>query len=101
MSSTSVLQLGQVVVTAGVSEVMSTDLSFHTFVYTSLLRHEGGDWGELCESDRISNELAAVSGRRLLSVYECAASHQSHGSRLYIITEADRSVTTVLWPREY
>lgn len=80
---------------------MSSDLSFHTFVYQALARHGRGDWGELCVSDRESNDLALKSTGRLLSVYETGLAHVHHGKRIYIITEHDRSVTTVLWPSEY
>ena len=93
--------MGQVVTTAAIQSLMASDLSFHTFIYTSLMRHEEGDWGEVGEEDHESNELALVTGRRLFSVYQCSTAHSEHGDRIYIITEADRSVTTVLWPREY
>lgn len=72
------------------------------------MRHHGGDWaevGEECLSDpwrnHESNELALVTGRRLFSVYDCSAAHSVYGGRIYIITEADRSATTVLWAGEY
>ena len=97
----SVLSLGQVVATSSIHSLMSSDLSFHTFVYTSLMRHGEGDWGEVCEEDHESNELALVSGRRVFSVYECGPVHQEYGRKIYVITEADRSATTVLWPWEY
>ena len=93
--------MGQVVATSAIQSLMSSDLSFHTFIYTSLMRHHEGDWGEVCPEDHESNELALVTDRRLFSVYDCSSSHSVHGDRIYIITEADRSATTVLWPREY
>ena len=93
--------MGQVVVTSSIKSLMSSDLSFHTFIYTSLMRHQEGDWGEVGEEDHESNEMALITGRRLFSVYDCSASHSVHGDRIYIITEADRSVTTVLWAAEY
>ena len=93
--------MGQVVATSAIQSLMSSDLSFHTFIYTSLMRHEEGDWGEVSEEDHESNKLALVSVRRLFSVYECSAEHSVHGDRVWVITEADRSVTTVLWPGEY
>ena len=98
---TSSFSMGQVVATASIQSLMTSDLSFHTFVYTSLMRHEAGDWGEISEEDHQSNELALVTDLRLFSVYHCTESHSIHGDRIYIITEADRSVTTVLWPRDY
>jgi hypothetical protein len=93
--------MGQVVATSPIQSLMSSDLSFHTFIYTSLMRHHDGDWGEVCEEDHESNELALVSDLRLFSVYHCTPEHSVHGDHIYIITEADRSVTTVLWPGEY
>jgi len=61
-----------------------------------LARHAAGDWGELCDEDRLENERAAVAGGRLLSVYRSQA-----GVRFWIITEGDRSVTTLLLPQDY
>ena len=62
-----------------------------------LHRHHCGDWGdELCAEDRAANEQALKDGSRLLSCYRTPA-----GDRLYIITEWDRSMTTILLPSEY
>jgi hypothetical protein len=61
-----------------------------------LVRHIAGDWGELDEHDRRENELSLEHGWRILSTYRL-----SNGGRIWIITEADRSVTTVLLPEEY
>ena len=62
-----------------------------------LRRHHCGDWGdELCAEDKAANEQALKDGSRLLSCYRTPA-----GDRLYIITEWDRSVTTILLPSEY
>ncbi len=93
--------IGQVVATSSIQSLMSSDLSFHTFIYTSLMRHEGGDWGEVANEDHESNEMALVTGCRLFSVYECSEIHSFLGDRIWVITEADRSSTTVLWPSEY
>ena len=60
-----------------------------------LQRHLAGDWGDLCEEDKQENELSLKQGFRLLSAYD------TQGGRLWIITEADRSVTTFLRPEEY
>ncbi len=98
---TSVLSLGQLVATSSIHSLMLSDLSFHTFIYTSIMRHEGGDWGEISSEDHESNGRALTSGRRIFSVYECGPSHQEYGQKIYVITESDRSVTTVLWPWEY
>lgn len=64
-----------------------------------LRRHSSGDWGEVCVADARENERALKTGLRVLSVYEvnpCGASR-----RVWIITEADRSSTTILLPSEY
>ncbi len=65
-------------------------------VQTALTRHARGDWGDVCDDDRQANEDALITGARLFSVY-----HTATGVKFWIITEADRSVTTVLLPEEY
>jgi len=61
-----------------------------------LARHAKGDWGDLGEGDLKSNEIALAQGLRLLSAYV-----DRNGIRFWIITEADRTVTTVLLPDDY
>ena len=63
---------------------------------TALLRHHHGDWGDVCEHDRLENEAALREGFRLHSVFQTKA-----GVNFWIITESDRSVTTVLLPEDY
>ena len=60
-----------------------------------LVRHLHGDWGDLDEHDKQVNTDALEQGGRVLSTYG------TEGSNVYIITEADRSVTTILRPDEY
>lgn len=83
--------LGQVVITANAAREISTD-----DVQAALRRHSQGDWGELDENDWSTNQQALQSGNRLLSAYTT-----DNGVRFWIITEADRSVTTVLLPEDY
>jgi hypothetical protein len=83
--------LGRTVITPGALGAISADE-----VAEAMSRHERGDWGLVCEHDRAENELSLKEGLRLMSVYETAS-----GARFWIITEADRSVTTVLLPDEY
>ena len=59
-------------------------------------RHLNGDWGQVCREDWVKNELSLKEGSRLFSVYDAG-----DGTRFWIITEHDRSVTTVLLPDEY
>jgi hypothetical protein len=61
-----------------------------------LARHCAGDWGDLEPSDRAANDRALSDGERLLSAYRL-----DDGERVWVITEWDRSVTTILLPREY
>jgi hypothetical protein len=61
-----------------------------------LSRHVCGDWGELRDEDKAENHFSLEKGFRLLSSFRTAA-----GDKLWVITEADRSVTTILLPEEY
>lgn len=82
--------LGQIVATTNAMEVL-TPLE----IAEGLKRHAKGDWGNVCTSDAELNEQALVNGDRLLSSYG------EGDKRFWIITEADRSVTTVLLPEDY
>lgn len=64
-------------------------------IETAFARHVSCDWGDLCEEDKQANETALLEGSRLLSSYKLDK------RELWIITEADRSVTTCLLPSEY
>lgn len=86
------LPLGKVVATPGALKLLSEE-GEDPFSY--LARHATGDWGELCAFDRRQNEIALRDGYRVLSSYPVG------GGRVWIITEADRSVTTILLPEEY
>jgi len=65
-------------------------------VRKGLTRHLSGDWGDVCDEDRAENELSLREGFRLLSEYR-----DVNGIRFWVITEADRSSTTVLLPEDY
>jgi len=88
--------LGQLVFTRGINDKVAADVQFARFVTESLRRHAKGDWGDLCQEDRKENELSLKKGFRLLSAYE-----RNGLPKIWIITEADRSATTVLFPDEY
>ena len=85
--------LGQTVITPGAKEALETAGQTAT---EFLLRHMSGDWGELSDDDLQENELSLEQGFWLFSRYQT-----STGERLWIITEADRSATTILLPIEY
>lgn len=68
----------------------------HEEIQQALQRHVTGDWGDLDDDDKQANDEALVNGERLLSAY-----HTANGIKFWIITESDRSVTTVLLPEDY
>lgn len=82
---------GEIYLTAGARRELCQD-----DIVLALNRHLRGDWGELAEADREENELSLKEGFRLFSVY-----HAKDGKKFWIITEADRSATTVLMPEDY
>lgn len=86
-------QPGQIVATPGALEALrrSGDSPLDL-----LARHLTGDWGEVDEHDRLENEFSLERGLRLMSVYTL-----KDGTTIWIITEADRSSTTVLLPGDY
>jgi len=84
--------LGQVVSTPNALELMTKK---HIDLFTLLHRHQTGDWGDLNEIDREVNEDALVTHSRILSSYLFGQ------DKIWIITEADRSLTTILLPQDY
>jgi hypothetical protein len=85
--------LGQIVATpAAIGALIAAGDRFELFVD----RHWNGDWGELDPFDHAQNTAGLVQGSRLMSVYSL-----SNGTKLWIITEADRSSTCLLLPEEY
>lgn len=68
----------------------------HEEITNAFQRHAMGDWGDAFAEDKEANERALESGERLVSVY-----HTSKGVKFWIITEANRAVTTVLLPNDY
>lgn len=84
---------GRLLMTPGV-RVLMTQIRLDVLPY--LHRHLQGDWGDLCDADRRANDAALRNGDRLLSSYAVSPTQ-----KLWIITEYDRSVTTLLLPDEY
>ena len=83
--------LGQIVTTpAALGTVSQPDIA------TALRRHAVGDWGDTAPDDRAANDDALKLGERILSVYASAT-----GTTFWVLTEADRSATTVLLPDDY
>lgn len=91
--------IGQLVATAGVVRTMEESKAFEAFAKSSFRRYLTGDWGELDASDKASNDSAVANNDdRILAAYT-NAEHPEW--KLWIITEWDRSATTLLFPSEY
>lgn len=84
--------LGRVVITPGALAVL-----YHGEPAELIRRHQRGDWGDMDEDDADKNDVAVASGSTLLSRYRA----KRDGQIVYVITEADRRITTILLPSEY
>jgi hypothetical protein len=98
MWSTQLFDPGLIVTTPGVSTALEhlDPLEWMYLIIRLVTRHITGDWGDLDIEDRTANDHAVILGERVLSAY-----HLPDGTKVWVITEADRSVTTVLLPDEY
>jgi hypothetical protein len=85
--------LGQLVATPGALDALS---QANQDPVELLSRHQHGDWGELSAEDQRENEFSILNSLRILSAYTLTTS-----VKVWVITEADRSVTTILLPEEY
>jgi phosphoserine phosphatase len=85
--------LGQILATPGALEAADR-AGENLFLF--FFRHAAGDWGDLSREDLLANAQALKEGTRLLSAY-----HLKNGTKIWIITEWDRSATTLLLPEEY
>ncbi len=85
--------LGQTVMTIGAKDALEES---NQLPIEFIKLHQSGDWGIIGKEDKQENEFSLKNGFRLLSAYRTA-----NGEKLWIITEADRSITTILLPSEY
>ena len=93
-------QTGPLVQTAGIAQEISDNAKFATQDYASLNRYVQGDWGDLCDEDKEMNNQAVKSNEdRILAAYNLNTADGT--KKIYIITEWDRSVTTILFANEY
>ena len=90
-------KLGKLVMTRGVHSKIKEDVEFAVCVLDAFERYQRCDWGDLCDEDKAENEqaLADTDGGRIFAVYTCG------NEKIWIITEHDRSATTILLPEEY
>ena len=84
--------LGTMVATPGALDLLDRA---GTNASTYLARHQSGDFGSICSEDEQANRVAILHGFRILSAYNIS------DEKLWVITEADRSATTLLLPSEY
>ena len=85
--------VGHVVATLGALEALQ---AAGETAFVLLHRHQVGDWGDVPPEDAQENELSVAEGFRILSAYTLTT-----GVKIWVLTEADRSATTVLLPQEY
>lgn len=84
-----------------VYDLAAKNADFARFIQDSLNRHVKGDWGDVDDEDKQTNDLALKQGPRLLSAYNDDRFPKNGVATIWIITEADRSATTILFPDEY
>ena len=89
------IELGKIVMTNGIARYLAEDVDRFWVLNKCLYRHRCGDWGDLSKEDKHMNDWGVEVGGRILSAYEL------FGTKIWIITEADRSYTTILLPEEY
>ena len=86
-----VFRLGRIVATPNARESLTQE-----DILTAIQRHQAGDWGNLPDDNRAANDRALAQGGRIVSAYNAM-----NGTRFWLITEADRSITTILLPEDY
>ena len=92
---------GQLVATRGVYDLACENPDFAQFIQKSFNRHVKGDWGDVDDEDKQTNDHALKQGTGLLSAYNDDRFPKNGIATIWIITEADRSATTILFPNEY
>lgn len=89
------MKLGKTVMTRRIANLIDKNENFSKDIIKALRRYINKDWGELCQDDKEANDLALKTNDRLLATYNTVE------GKIYIITEWDRSYTTILFPDEY
>ena len=90
-------EMGKIVMTRGINEAIAESATFSRFVVDSLMRYVQNDWGNMCSEDARMNDSAVKNNDdRIVARY-----NNEEYSDIYIITEWDRSVTTILFAYEY
>ncbi len=87
--------------TRGIADTIEGDVSYHSDIIASLERHLTGDWGDLSENDKRLNDDAIEAERKGEPTDRLFSAYKIRDDKIYIITEHDRSVTTIMYPDEY
>lgn len=97
----SMFETGPVMMTPGIRELMSAGHQAIEIIQGCLDRHTEADWGDLCDEDKQLNDDALEAERSGRPTDSLFSSYNTGLGKIYIITECDRSVTTILLPQEY
>jgi hypothetical protein len=96
-------ETGKLLHTASVNDTAKSNPLFALFLMQCINRHRNNDWGNCCKAVWESNDLALQKNNRIISIYHLPIDLKSihPDERLWVITEWDRSYTTILFPSEY
>ncbi len=94
-------KMGALVTTGGISKRMEQDLLFRVGVQQAISNHSNGDWGNLSEGDKQANDDAIKAEQEGLPTDSLLSVYYIGGEKIYISTEWNREVTTVMFPYEY
>ena len=97
----SLFETGPIVSTMGIREIMLSSTEAADTIQRCLERHRNGDWGDLCDDDKAMNNESLVIEKSGGWADRLFSSYETDFGKIYIITEYDRSVTTILLPEEY
>lgn len=86
---------GRLLFTRAVNDLIADDINFAAFVIKCQKRFMKCDWGDCCPEDKEANDKAVKDGSRIIGVYK------NDKWKVWIITEADRSYTTIMFPEDY
>ncbi len=97
----SLFETGTVVMTCGIRDLVYSDEHAEEVVQNCLERHCKGDWGDLCEDDKAMNDESLEAEKKGGWTDSLFSSYETDVGKIYVITECDRSATTILLPEEY
>ncbi len=97
----SLFETGTVVMTCGIRDLVFSDEHAEEVIQNCLERHCKGDWGDLCEDDKAMNDESLEAEKNGGWTDSLFSSYETDVGNIYVITECDRSVTTILLPEEY